>query len=149
MCVTNDHIYVSLAVITNRSFPNSIIINRLVTRVTRQVPLVEFIICFKWGSCCLLHNQRTTPLSIHILSWFHIIWQDVIIQYQRTIREINCLIYPSDKNKISKVFRVRKSSREYCKSKGFTVSKVTQFRKKHTITQPGVKSDATSKHKRD
>ena len=40
ICVTNDHGYVSL-VNTSRSFPHSWLITRLVTRLTRRVPLVK------------------------------------------------------------------------------------------------------------
>ena len=38
---SNDHGYVSLVVNTSRSFPHSSLITRLVTRLTRQVPLVK------------------------------------------------------------------------------------------------------------
>jgi hypothetical protein len=41
ICVTNDHGYVPLAVNTSRSFPHSRLITGFVTRLTRQVPLVE------------------------------------------------------------------------------------------------------------
>jgi hypothetical protein len=41
ICVTNDHGYVPLVVNTSRSFPHSRLINGFVTRLTRQVPLVE------------------------------------------------------------------------------------------------------------
>jgi len=41
ICVTNDHGYVPLVVNTSRSFPHSRLITGFVTRLTRQVPLVE------------------------------------------------------------------------------------------------------------
>ena len=41
ICVTNDHGYVLLVVNTSRSFPRSWLINGFVTRLTRQVSLVE------------------------------------------------------------------------------------------------------------
>jgi hypothetical protein len=40
-CVTNDHGYVPLVVITYQSFPHSWVIIGFVTRLTRRVPLVE------------------------------------------------------------------------------------------------------------
>ena len=40
-CVTNDHGYVPLVVITYQSFPHSWVILGFVTRLTRRVPLVE------------------------------------------------------------------------------------------------------------
>jgi hypothetical protein len=39
--VTNDHGYVPLIVNTSRSFPHSRLTTGFVTRVTRQVPIVE------------------------------------------------------------------------------------------------------------
>ena len=41
ICVTNDHIYVSLVVCTSQSFPHSWLITGFVTRLTRRVPLVD------------------------------------------------------------------------------------------------------------
>jgi hypothetical protein len=41
ICVTNDHGYDPLVVNTSRSFPHSRPITGFVTRLTRQVPLVE------------------------------------------------------------------------------------------------------------
>ena len=41
ICVTNDHGYVPLVVNTSRSFPHSRLLTGFVTRITRQVPLVE------------------------------------------------------------------------------------------------------------
>jgi hypothetical protein len=41
ICVTNDHGYFPLVVNTFRSFPHSRLITGFVTRLTRQVPLVE------------------------------------------------------------------------------------------------------------
>jgi hypothetical protein len=41
ICVTNDHGYVPLVVNTSRSFSHSRLITGFVTRLTRQVPLVE------------------------------------------------------------------------------------------------------------
>jgi len=41
ICVTNDHGYVPLVVSTSRSFPHSWLITGFVTRLTRQMPLVE------------------------------------------------------------------------------------------------------------
>ena len=41
ICVTNDHRYVPLVVITSRSFPHSWLITGFVTRLTRRVPLEE------------------------------------------------------------------------------------------------------------
>ena len=41
ICVTNDHGYVPLVVMTSRSFPHSRLVTGFVTRLTRQVPLVE------------------------------------------------------------------------------------------------------------
>ena len=46
------------------------------------------------------------------------------------------MIYPSDKNTVRKYLdnnRDKKPSTEYCKSKRFTVSKFTQFRKKLSL----------------
>ena len=40
-CVTNDHGYVPLVVNTSPSYPNSWLITRFVTRVTRRKPLVQ------------------------------------------------------------------------------------------------------------
>ena len=41
ICVPNDHGYVPLVVNTSRSFPHSFLITGFVTRLTRQVALVE------------------------------------------------------------------------------------------------------------
>ena len=41
ICVTNDHGYVPIVVNTSRSLPHSWLITRFVTRIKRQVPLVE------------------------------------------------------------------------------------------------------------
>jgi hypothetical protein len=41
ICIINDHEYVPLLVNTSRSFPNSWLITGFVTRLTRQVSLVE------------------------------------------------------------------------------------------------------------
>jgi hypothetical protein len=41
ICVTNDHGCVPLPVKTSRSFPHSRLISGFVTRLTRQVPLME------------------------------------------------------------------------------------------------------------
>jgi len=41
ICVTNDHGYVPLVVNTSRIFPHSWLITGFVTRLARQVPLVE------------------------------------------------------------------------------------------------------------
>ena len=41
ICVTNEHGYVPLVVNTSRSFPHSRLITGFVTRLTRQVPLVD------------------------------------------------------------------------------------------------------------
>jgi hypothetical protein len=41
ICVTNDHGYVPLVVMTSRTFPHSRLVTGFVTRLTRQVPLVE------------------------------------------------------------------------------------------------------------
>jgi hypothetical protein len=41
ICATNDHGDVPLVLNTSRSFPHSWLITRFVTRITRQVPLVE------------------------------------------------------------------------------------------------------------
>jgi len=41
ICVSNDHGYVPLVVKTSRSFPHSGLVTEFVTRLTRQVPLVE------------------------------------------------------------------------------------------------------------
>jgi hypothetical protein len=41
ICVKNDHGYVPFVVSTSRSIPHSWLITRFVTRLTRQLPLVE------------------------------------------------------------------------------------------------------------
>ena len=41
ICVTNDHGYILLVVSTSRSFPHSRLITGFVTRLTRQLALVE------------------------------------------------------------------------------------------------------------
>ena len=77
ICVTNDNGYVPLVVNTSRSFPHSLLITGVITRLTRRVQLVEqftpsfsgvhvtrslvlcvfFVDCFLsflfWPLCCL------------------------------------------------------------------------------------------------
>jgi hypothetical protein len=59
ICVTNDHEYVLLVVITSRSFPQSRLITCFVTRLTRRVHW--------WSRNCLLFQGTWAP---RFLEWF-------------------------------------------------------------------------------
>jgi hypothetical protein len=60
ICVTNDHVYVPLVIITFTSFPHSWLITGFIARVIRRVPIMEHwlptILALSWSISLINHK---------------------------------------------------------------------------------------------